>query len=204
MEEWVSAAFCPIIRAGCRAGSIAFGCQQEEANFQQRQQAFYDLQNQLERHSNKIQANQQLQENVTEQLLKLQAEIAIQQEEKVALAQALEEKQQQASAAEQIFQQQQITVEEQKQQLQQLEDHLQLINQQQEENKAAVFSVMQAQAHNRNALLRLEQELSGGGRSKEKLEQKVDALRQESGRTTKAERDFTNTISRAADFTAGS
>ena len=185
MEDGLAQLSAQLSGQDAALAQLRLDAQQEEANFQQRQQAFYDLQNQLERHSNKIQANQQLQENVTEQLLKLQAEIAIQQEEKVALAQTLEEKQQQASAAEQIFQQQQIAVEEQKQQLQQLEDHLQLINQQQEENKAAVFSVMQAQAHNRNALLRLEQELSGGGRSKEKLEQKVDALRQEAAEQQK-------------------
>ena len=47
----------------------------------------------------------------------------------------------------------------------------------QEANQTAVFANMQAQANNNNALQRLEHELSGGERGKEKLEQKLSELR---------------------------
>ncbi len=152
--------------------------QQEESQFQQQQQSYYDLQNRLERRNNTIHADTQLLANIVEQMQRLQAELAVQQREAAALLQDSAAKQQQAEEAEQLFRQQQTVVLQQEQELGQLDQQLQQTMQQQEENKAAVFANMQAQARNHNTMQRLEHELSGGDRSREKTEQKLQSLSQ--------------------------
>lgn len=152
--------------------------QQQEALFQEQQQAFYDLQNQLERRSNRIHSQEQLLEHTVEQMQKLRGELAMQQAEAAALRQKEDEQQRQASEAEQLYRQQQAVVEEQNKQLQSLESQLLQAAAEQEQHKQAVFANMQEQARNHNTLQRLEHELSGGGRSREKLEEKLAQLEQ--------------------------
>ncbi len=155
---------------------LRFASQQQETLYQEKQQAFYGLQNQLERRTNQIKANEQLLEHTVEQLKRLDEEMSVQQKEVQTLQQDVEAKQQQAGEVEQLFRQQKSTVLEQEKQLRDMEKQMQKTEQLQEQHKHAVFTNMQEQARCHNTLQRLEQEVSGGGRSREKIEQKLDAL----------------------------
>ncbi len=126
------------------------------------------MQNQLERRSNRIQSHEQLLEHTVEQMQKLRGELAMQQAEAAALKQKEEERQQQASQAEQLYRQQQALVEEQHKQLQHLRPNYRRRRRSRKRHKQAVFANMQEQARNHNTLQRLEHELSGSGRSRER------------------------------------
>ena len=155
---------------------LRFVSQQEEAVYQEKQQAFYDLQNQLERRSNQINASQQLLDNTVELMNRLEGEITAQQQEVENLQSDVKDKLQQAGEAEQLFRQQQSIVIQQDKELREMETRLLKTQQLQEQHKNAVFANMQEQARNHNAIQRLEQEVSGGGRSREKIEQKIADL----------------------------
>ena len=68
------------------------------------------------------------------------------------------------------------TVPDHSEEIGQLQEKIAALESAQEANKTAVFANMQAQANNNNTLQRLEHELSGGERGKEKLEQKLAEL----------------------------
>ena len=155
---------------------LRFVSQQEEAVYQEKQQVFYDLQNQLERRSNQINASQQLLDNTVELMNRLEGEITAQQQEVENLQSDVKDKLQQAGEAEQLFRQQQSIVIQQDKELREMETRLLKTQQLQEQHKNAVFANMQEQARNHNAIQRLEQEVSGGGRSREKIEQKIADL----------------------------
>ncbi|MBR2627466.1 MAG: AAA family ATPase, partial [Peptococcaceae bacterium] len=155
---------------------LRFVSQQEEAVYQEKQQAFYDLQNQLERRSNQINASQQLLDNTVELMNRLEGEITAQQQEVENLQSDVKDKLQQAGEAEQLFRQQQSIVIQQDKELREMETRLLKTQQLQEQHKNAVFANMQEQARNHNAIQRLEQEVTGGGRSREKIEQKIADL----------------------------
>ena len=158
---------------------LRFASQQQESAFQEKQQAFYDLQNQLERRTNQIAAASQLLANTADQIERLDKERTAQQNEVQSLKADAEEKQRQAHEAETLFRTQQGEVLAQDKELRALETKILKQEQLQEQHKNAVFANMQEQARNNNTLQRLEQELSGGGRSREKIEQKITALEAE-------------------------
>jgi len=150
--------------------------QQQESIYQQKQQNYYDLQNQLERRKATMETDQQLLINTEEQLQKLDGVCAAQAQELAALQETVAQKQAETSEAEKLYQQQKESTEWLARQQEQVEADLLRLEQQQEGHKNETFANMQAQAHNHNALQRFEQELSGGDRSREKLEQKLIAL----------------------------
>ncbi|MBQ5652172.1 MAG: chromosome segregation protein SMC, partial [Peptococcaceae bacterium] len=155
---------------------LRFASQQQESAFQEKQQAFYDLQNQLERRTNQIAAASQLLENTADQISRLDGERIQQQSEMQSLQNDTAEKQKQAEEAESLFRSQQGEVIRQNQELRTLETEISKQEELQEAHKNAVFANMQEQARNNNALQRLEQELSGGDRSREKIGQKLAEL----------------------------
>ncbi|MBQ2119405.1 MAG: AAA family ATPase, partial [Peptococcaceae bacterium] len=155
---------------------LRFASQQQESAFQEKQQAFYDLQNQLERRTNQIAAASQLLENTADQISRLDGERTQQQSEMQSLQNDTAEKQKQAEEAESLFRSQQGEVIRQNQELRTLETEISKQEELQEAHKNAVFANMQEQARNNNALQRLEQELSGGDRSREKIGQKLAEL----------------------------
>ncbi|MBQ5683874.1 MAG: hypothetical protein IIV26_10155, partial [Peptococcaceae bacterium] len=155
---------------------LRFASQQQESAFQEKQQAFYDLQNQLERRTNQIAAASQLLENTADQISRLDGERTQQQSEMQSLQNDTAEKQKQAEEAESLFRSQQGEVIRQNQELRTLETEILKQEELQEAHKNAVFANMQEQARNNNALQRLEQELSGGDRSREKIGQKLAEL----------------------------
>ncbi|MBQ2014266.1 MAG: chromosome segregation protein SMC, partial [Peptococcaceae bacterium] len=155
---------------------LRFASQQQESAFQEKQQAFYDLQNQLERRTNQIAAASQLLENTADQISRLDGERTQQQSEMQSLQNDTAEKQKQAEEAESLFRSQQGEVIRQNQELRMLETEILKQEELQEAHKNAVFANMQEQARNNNALQRLEQELSGGDRSREKIGQKLAEL----------------------------
>ena len=155
---------------------LRFASQQQESAFQENQQAFYDLQNQLERRTNQIAAASQLLENTADQISRLDGERTQQQSEMQSLQNDTAEKQKQAEEAESLFRSQQGEVIRQNQELRTLETEISKQEELQEAHKNAVFAIMQEQARNNNALQRLEQELSGGDRSREKIGQKLAEL----------------------------
>ena len=155
---------------------LRFASQQQESAFQEKQQAFYDLQNQLERRTNQIAAASQLLENTADQISRLDGERTQQQSEMQSLQNDTAEKQKQAEEAESLFRSQQGEVIRQNQELRTLETEISKQEELQEAHTNAVFANMQEQARNNNALQRLEQELSGGDRSREKIGQKLAEL----------------------------
>ncbi len=155
---------------------LRFASQQKETLYQEKQQAFYDLQNQLERRTNQMDASKQLLEHTTEQMTRLSGEMTAQQAEVQTLQTDVGDKLRQAAEAEQLFRQQQGVVLEQDKELRSMETQMLKTEQLQEQHKNAMFTNMQEQARCHNTLQRLEQEVSGGGRSREKIEQKIDDL----------------------------
>ena len=155
---------------------LRFESQQEENEYQEKQQAFYDLQNQLERRTNQISASRQLLENTQEQLTRLEGEIVSRQEEVQNLQTGVDEKLQEAKDAETMFRKQQELVIQQDKELRSMEAQMLKNEQLQEQHKNSVFANMQEQARNHNTLQRLEQDLAGGGRGREKIEQKIANL----------------------------
>ncbi len=155
---------------------LRFASQQEESEYQEKQQVYYDLQNQLDRRNSTVDTDTQLLGHTQDQLTKLQTEIEVQQTELNIIQQALQEKQAQVAEAKGQYQQYQETVQTQNAALHQLEQEAIALEQAQEKNKSAVFTNMQAQANNNNALQRLEHELSGGDRGRQKIEEKLAVL----------------------------
>ena len=150
-----------------------------EAAYQEQQQSFYQLQNQLERRNNGVQANRQLLESAEEQLERLQQELDGQQAETLALEKTVQDTRRQAAEAEQTFSQQQRILAEDEQKLQELERQRAQQQQDEEQHQSDVFANMQEQARNHNALQRLEQDLSSDERDREKIKGKLSALTQE-------------------------
>ena len=86
------------------------------------------------------------------------------------------EKRLQVVAAKEEYHQHQEMVQAQRNTLEQLEQQVIALEQAQENNKSAVFSNMQEQANNNNVLQRLEHELTGGDRGRQKIEEKLAEL----------------------------
>ena len=150
--------------------------QQQDASYQEQQKSFYQLQNQLERRIQQADANQQLLDNTREQMGHLEGEIVADKSEISVFQQEMLQKQKEASEAEQLFRQQKKAVLQQDGALRSAAQKLAQVEEQQEQHKQASFRNMQEQAHNHNALQRLEHELSGGDRTREKLLQKISEL----------------------------
>ena len=179
LEDGMAA--CMASLSGQEAGleQLRFEFGRQEAVYQEQQQSFYQLQNQLERRTNGVQANRQLLESAEEQLERLQQELDGQQAETLALEKTVQDTRRQAAEAEQIFSQQQRILAEDEQKLQELERQGAQQQQDEEQQQSDVFANMQEQARNHNALLRLEQDLSSDERDREKIKGKLSALTQE-------------------------
>lgn len=157
---------------------IRFVMQQEESAFQEQQQSYYDLQNQLDRRNSTIETNTQLLTHTVEQITKFYTEIKKQDQVLAVFQQMHQEKEVQLKDAEQQYQQYQALVKEQQLACHQQEQQIATLEQLQEQNNNAIFQNMQAQANNHNTVQRLEHELSGGERGKEKSQQKLTELQQ--------------------------
>lgn len=157
---------------------MRFVLQQEESAFQQHQKEYYDLQNQLDRRHSTIETDVQLLAHTIEQIEKLRMELEQQEREIASFHQLHQEKEMQLEEAKTQYQQYQAMVTEQRAIMHQQEEKMVSLEQMQEQNQAAVFHNMQAQANNHNLLQRLEQELSGEARDKDKLKQKLAELQQ--------------------------
>lgn len=179
LEDGVAACMASLSGQEAELEQLRFEFGRQEAVYQEQQQSFYQLQNQLERRTNGVQANRQLLESAEEQLERLQQELDGQQAETLALEKTVQDTRRQAAEAEQIFSQQQRILAEDEQKLQELERQGAQQQQDEEQQQSDVFANMQEQARNHNALLRLEQDLSSDERDREKIKGKLSALTQE-------------------------
>lgn len=179
LEDGMAACMASLSGQEAELEQLRFEFGQQEAVYQEQQQSFYQLQNQLERRTNGVQANRQLLESAEEQLERLQQELDGQQAETLALEKTVQDTRRQAAEAEQIFSQQQRILAEDEQKLQELERQGAQQQQDEEQQQSDVFANMQEQARNHNALLRLEQDLSSDERDREKIKGKLSALTQE-------------------------
>lgn len=179
LEDGMAACMASLSGQEAELEQLRFEFGRQEAVYQEQQQSFYQLQNQLERRTNGVQANRQLLESAEEQLERLQQELDGQQAETLALEKTVQDTRRQAAEAEQIFSQQQRILAEDEQKLQELERQGAQQQQDEEQQQSDVFANMQEQARNHNALLRLEQDLSSDERDREKIKGKLSALTQE-------------------------
>ena len=179
LEDGMAACMASLSGQEAELEQLRFEFGRQEAVYQEQQQSFYQLQNQLERRTNGVQANRQLLESAEEQLERLQQELDGQQAETLALEKTVQDTRRQAAEAEQIFSQQQRILAEDEQKLQELERQGAQQQQDEEQQQSDVFANMQEQARNHNALLRLEQDLSSDERDREKIKGKLSTLTQE-------------------------
>lgn len=179
LEDGMAACMAGLSGQEAELEQLRFEFGRQEAVYQEQQQSFYQLQNQLERRTNGVQANRQLLESAEEQLERLQQELDGQQAETLALEKTVQDTRRQAAEAEQIFSEQQRILAEDEQKLQELERKGAQQQQDEEQQQSDVFANMQEQARNHNALLRLEQDLSSDERDREKIKGKLSALTQE-------------------------
>lgn len=179
LEDGMAACMASLSGQEAELEQLRFEFGRQEAVYQEQQQSFYQLQNQLERRTNGVQANRQLLESAEEQLERLQQELDGQQAETLALEKTVQDTRRQAAEAEQIFSQQQRILAEDEQKLQELERQGAQQQQDEEQQQSDVFANMQEQARNHNTLLRLEQDLSSDERDREKIKGKLSALTQE-------------------------
>ena len=179
LEDGMAACMAGLSGQEAELEQMRFEFGRQEAAYQEQQQSFYQLQNQLERRNNGVQANRQLLESVEEQLERLQQELDGQQAETLALEKTVQDTRRQAAEAEQTFSQQQRILAEDEQKLQELERQRAQQQQAEEQHQSDVFANMQEQARNHNALQRLEQDLSSDERDREKIKGKLSALTQE-------------------------
>lgn len=179
LEDGMAACMASLSGQEAELEQLRFEFGRQEAVYQEQQQSFYQLQNQLERRTNGVQANRQLLESAEEQLERLQQELDGQQAETLALEKTVQDTRRQAAEAEQIFSEQQRILAEDEQKLQELERKGAQQQQDEEQQQSDVFANMQEQARNHNALLRLEQDLSSDERDREKIKGKLSALTQE-------------------------
>ena len=179
LEDGMAACMAGLSGQEAELEQMRFEFGRQEAAYQEQQQSFYQLQNQLERRNNGVQANRQLLESAEEQLERLQQELDGQQAETLALEKTVQDTRRQAAEAEQTFSQQQRILAEDEQKLQELERQRAQQQQDEEQHQSDVFANMQEQARNHNALQRLEQDLSSDERDREKIKGKLSALTQE-------------------------
>ena len=178
MEDTMAEQAAKLSAQDAMLSELRFSSQQEESIFQEQQQTYYDLQNQLDRRNSTIDTDTQLLAHTDEQIAKLSTEIEVQAQEISVMETEHLSKQAQVTEAEEQYQQYHTLVTEQQANLNAQEQAIVVLEQAQETNKTAVFANMQAQANNNNAVQRLEHELSGGERGKEKIEQKIAELTQ--------------------------
>lgn len=176
MEDAMAEQSAKLSAQDAELSQMRLDAQQEETAFQEQQQSYYDLQNQLDRRHSTIDTDTQLLAHTAEQIVKLRAEIDTQAQELASSQEAHQAKEREAKEAETQYRQFETLVKEQQESLFGAEQQIVALESAQEANKTAVFANMQAQANNNNALQRLEHELSGGERGKEKLEQKLAEL----------------------------
>ena len=179
LEDGMAACMAGLSGQEAELEQMRFEFGRQEAAYQEQQQSFYQLQNQLERRNNGVQANRQLLESAEEQLERLQQELDGQQAETLALEKTVQDTRRQAAEAEQTFSQQQRILAEDEQKLQELERQRAQQQQDEEQHQSDVFANMQEQARNHNVLQRLEQDLSSDERDREKIKGKLSALTQE-------------------------
>ena len=199
MEDAMAEQSAKLSAQDAELSQMRFEAQQEETAFQEQQQSYYDLQNQLDRRNNTVVTDTQLLEHTVEQIKKLSAEMNLQEQEALSMEKDHHEKKQQVADAENAYQQYDALVKSGQASLGQIEQEIAGLTKAQEQNQSAVFSNMQAQAHNHNTLQRLENELSGGERGKEKIQQKLAELETEAQNHTQQKIDLEEELTSAQE-----
>ena len=156
-----------------------FTFQEKEKSFQEQQQAFYELQNRIERVKTEIRTDEKLLESVKEQSRKLEAEVGTEKTDLTEQAKNNTMLKQKAEEAEAAFLKQEAVVSGEQKEIDRLESMQKALHTSQEENKNAVFTNMREQAKNNNTIQQMEQTLSGGERSQEKLDLRLKEKKKE-------------------------
>ena len=139
MEDAMAEQSAKLSAQDAELSQIRFDAQQEETAFQEQQQSYYDLQNQLERRHGTIHTDTQLLIHTAEQIVKLRAEIDVQTQELASLQEAYQAKEAEAKEAETQYRRYEALVKEQQTSIFDAEQQIAKLEAAQETNKTAVF-----------------------------------------------------------------